>query len=49
MIALLELDVEIVIPHGTTVVQAGDILTLLVGPHMTSLEVSEFLSKAQGP
>ncbi|MFN8612182.1 MAG: H(+)/Cl(-) exchange transporter ClcA [Vulcanimicrobiota bacterium] len=47
LVVLLERDGEVKIPHGSTVVQAGDLITLLVGPHMPEKELTLFLEKAR--
>jgi CIC family chloride channel protein len=49
LIACLEREGVSLIPHGTTVVLAGDLLTLVVGPTMSSVEVADFLDKARTP
>ena len=47
LVALLERDGQVQIPHGTTMVEAGDLLTLLVGPEMPEQELNEFLGRAR--
>ncbi|MBS2039686.1 H(+)/Cl(-) exchange transporter ClcA [bacterium] len=47
LVVLLERDGQVMIPHGSTVVQAGDLITLLVGPHMPEKELTLFLEKAR--
>lgn len=47
LVVLLERDGHVKIPHGSTVVQAGDLITLLVGPHMPEKELTLFLEKAR--
>jgi Trk K+ transport system NAD-binding subunit len=49
LIACLEREGVSLIPHGATVVLAGDLLTLVVGPTMSSVEVADFLDKARTP
>ena len=47
LIALLDRNGEVLIPHGTTTVRAGDLLTLMVGPAMESNQLNSFLERAR--
>lgn len=49
LVALIERDGEVVVPHGTTCLQAGDMLTLLVGASVGEPELTAFLERAKGP
>lgn len=47
LVALLERDGQLHIPHGTTMVEAGDMLTLLVGPDMSEADLNHYLEMAR--
>lgn len=47
LVALLERDGQMHIPHGTTMVEAGDMLTLLVGPEMPESDLNDYLEMAR--
>ncbi|MBX3171621.1 MAG: H(+)/Cl(-) exchange transporter ClcA [Candidatus Eremiobacteraeota bacterium] len=47
LVALLERNGHVHIPHGTTMVEAGDMLTLLVGPEMTEHDLNQVLEMAR--
>lgn len=47
LVVQLERDGKVLIPHGATVVRAGDLITLLVGPQMPEKELALFLEKAR--
>jgi len=47
LVALLERDGHMHIPHGTTMVEAGDMLTLLVGPDMPESDLNDYLEMAR--
>lgn len=47
LVALLERDGQLHIPHGTTMVEAGDMLTLLVGPDMSENDLNGYLDMAR--
>ena len=49
LVALIDRDGEVLIPHGTTRLSAGDMLTVLVGANMSEDELSAFLARAKGP
>jgi len=49
LVALIDRDGEVVIPHGSTRLQAGDMLTLLVGAGMLEEDLTAFLERAKGP
>lgn len=49
LIALIDRDGEVVVPHGTTRLQAGDMLTVLVGASVSEEELIGFLERAKGP
>ena len=47
LVALVERDGHVHIPHGTTMVEAGDMLTLLIGPEMSEQELNHVLEMAR--
>ncbi len=49
LIAMIERDGKVLIPHGSTVVEGGDLLTLLIGPTMDDHALNEFMQAAKGP
>lgn len=49
LVALIDRDGEVVIPHGSTRLQQGDMLTVLVGAGMLEEELAAFLERAKGP
>lgn len=49
LVALIDRDGEVLIPHGTTRLEAGDMLTVLVGGGVSDEELTGFLERAKGP
>lgn len=48
LVALIERDGEQLVPHGGTRVEAGDLLTVMVGASMVEADLTIFLEKARG-
>jgi CIC family chloride channel protein len=49
VVALVEREGETLLPHGTLTIQAGDTLTLVVGPGLSEEQLVSFLDGAKGP
>ena len=49
LIAVVERDGEVLVPHGSTRLQAGDYLTVVSGPRCQDGSLSDFLDSARAP
>ena len=48
LIAVIDRGNQSLVPHGTTRLEAGDFLTVVVGPNCPNLEMAEFLESSRG-
>jgi CIC family chloride channel protein len=49
LVALVERENEVLVPHGKTRLQAGDRLQLVVGPHCSDAEIARLLEALRAP